>query len=78
MQVVQLTADPHENLRLDTEAPVHAPQDGEVLVNLLIRCPPTLAVACTMLCNCMWSWIRQAQTHSVLLPGLSTLWIPLG
>ena len=55
MQVVQLTADPHENLRLDAEAPVHAPLEGEVLVNLLIRCHTLWLLRAP--CNCIWSWM---------------------
>ena len=48
MQVVQLTADPQQNLTLCADAPVHAPGEGQVLVNLLIRYL-ALVAACT---NC--------------------------
>ncbi|KAK9841796.1 hypothetical protein WJX81_003730 [Elliptochloris bilobata] len=37
VQVVQLTADPEENLRLVHDAPVAIPEEGKVLVNMLVR-----------------------------------------
>ena len=64
-QVVQLTADPQENLRLNADTPVLAPEEGQVLVNLLIRCHALRLLLVPALCNCSVLGCMLPETHSM-------------